>query len=141
MWVGGQRQASISIPGKDTRCTFNRKPGGENLFPTGIRSSDRPARSKSLYRLRYPGPRNTPYFQKKIPQYFGFIPFGRRLYFTSRVHKFLAQQERYIYNTGSCIGSTVSLSLLKMIPVKMIDIGLYHPHFQTSSHPQQLTSI
>ena len=26
----------------------------ENLTPTGIRSPDRPARSQSLYRLRYP---------------------------------------------------------------------------------------
>ena len=29
--------------------------GAENLIPTGIRSPDRPARSESLYRLRYPG--------------------------------------------------------------------------------------
>ena len=29
--------------------------GVENLASTGIRSPDRPARSKSLYRLRYPG--------------------------------------------------------------------------------------
>jgi hypothetical protein len=29
--------------------------GAENLSPTGVRSPDRPARSKSLYRLRYPG--------------------------------------------------------------------------------------
>jgi hypothetical protein len=28
--------------------------GAENLAPTGIRSPDRPARWKSLYRLRYP---------------------------------------------------------------------------------------
>ena len=28
----------------------------ENLTATGIRSSDRPARSYSLYRLSYPGP-------------------------------------------------------------------------------------
>ena len=28
--------------------------GAENLSPTGIRSPDRPARSQSLYRLRYP---------------------------------------------------------------------------------------
>jgi hypothetical protein len=28
--------------------------GTENLAPSGIRSSDRPARSQSLYRLRYP---------------------------------------------------------------------------------------
>ena len=31
--------------------------GVENLAPTGIRSPDRPARSQSLYRLSYPGPR------------------------------------------------------------------------------------
>jgi len=29
--------------------------GAENLAPTGIRSTDRPARSESLYRLSYPG--------------------------------------------------------------------------------------
>ena len=32
--------------------------GEENLIPTGIRSSDRPALSESLYRLRYPCPTN-----------------------------------------------------------------------------------
>jgi hypothetical protein len=31
--------------------------GAENLAPTGIQSPHRPARSKSLYRLSYPGPR------------------------------------------------------------------------------------
>ena len=31
--------------------------GAENLAPTGIRSVDRPARSESLYRLRYSSPR------------------------------------------------------------------------------------
>ena len=30
--------------------------GAENTAQTGIRSPDRPARSESLYRLRYPGP-------------------------------------------------------------------------------------
>ena len=30
--------------------------GAENLDTTGIRSPDRPACSKSLYRQRYPGP-------------------------------------------------------------------------------------
>jgi hypothetical protein len=30
--------------------------GTENIAPTGIRSPDRPGRSKSLYRLSYPGP-------------------------------------------------------------------------------------
>jgi len=36
--------------------------GAENLTPTGIRSPDRPARSLSLYRLRYPPQL---YFSKK----------------------------------------------------------------------------
>jgi len=30
--------------------------GCGNFFPAGIRSPDRPARSQSLYRIRYPGP-------------------------------------------------------------------------------------
>ena len=30
--------------------------GAENFVPTRIRSPDRPARSKSLYRMSYPGP-------------------------------------------------------------------------------------
>ena len=50
-------------PGK-TRYPLYRRLGGpragltgaENLAPTGIRSPDLPARSESLYRLRYPGP-------------------------------------------------------------------------------------
>jgi hypothetical protein len=32
--------------------------GAENLAPTGIRSPDRPARSQSLYRLRYSAPKD-----------------------------------------------------------------------------------
>jgi hypothetical protein len=38
--------------------------GIENLAPTGIRSPDRPARSESLYRLSYRGPRN--YSNKQV---------------------------------------------------------------------------
>jgi hypothetical protein len=34
--------------------------GAENLAPTGICSPDRPARSESLYRLSYRGPRVNP---------------------------------------------------------------------------------
>jgi hypothetical protein len=33
--------------------------GVENLAPTGIRSSDRPARNESLYRLSYRGPKKS----------------------------------------------------------------------------------
>jgi hypothetical protein len=54
-------------PEKETRYPLYRRLGGpqgrsgrENLapLPTGIRSTDRPARSKSLYRLGYPGLRS-----------------------------------------------------------------------------------
>jgi len=67
MVMGGQRHASAALlPGK-TQYQLHRRQGGprgpvwtgaENLAPppTGIRSSDRPARSESLYRLSYPGP-------------------------------------------------------------------------------------
>jgi hypothetical protein len=40
----------------------------ENLAPTGIRSPDRPARSESLYRLRYPGPRYLEVIRKETLQ-------------------------------------------------------------------------
>jgi len=63
MGVGGQPHAPAAYtPGKDpvrivkeagldTELVWT---GAENLAPTGIRSPDRPARSQSLYRLRYP---------------------------------------------------------------------------------------
>ena len=40
--------------------------GAENLAPTGIRSPDRPVRSQSLYRLRYPAHDGTSMFRKKF---------------------------------------------------------------------------
>jgi len=40
--------------------------GAETLDPTGIRSPDRPARSHSLYRLRYPAHSNTVTLQKFV---------------------------------------------------------------------------
>ena len=64
MGVDGQRQAPAAFtPGKDPvpivqEAGWAPGPiwiGVENLAPTGIRSPDRPARSESLYRLRYPG--------------------------------------------------------------------------------------
>jgi hypothetical protein len=39
--------------------------GTEKLAPIGIRSPDRPARTKSLYRLRYPRPLQVTYFAEK----------------------------------------------------------------------------
>ena len=59
----GQRHAPAALyPGKDAVPIVHEAgwapgpvwTGGENLTPTGIRSQDRPARSQSLYRLRYP---------------------------------------------------------------------------------------
>ena len=61
--VRGQRHAPAALyPGKDSvpivqEAGWTPGPvwtGAENLAPTGIRFPDRPARSQSLYRLRYP---------------------------------------------------------------------------------------
>ena len=63
--VGGQRQAPAALPPEKTRYPLYRRLGGpqgrsgpvwKNLASTGVRSSDRRARSESLYRLSYPGP-------------------------------------------------------------------------------------
>jgi hypothetical protein len=65
MGVGGERQAPAALPpGKDPVPILQESGwvpgsvwmGAENLAPTGIRSPDRPARSKSLYQLSYPVP-------------------------------------------------------------------------------------
>jgi len=65
MEVGGQHHAPVTFtPGKDPVPIVQEAgwaPGPvwtsvENLAPTRIRSPDRPARSESLYHLRYPGP-------------------------------------------------------------------------------------
>ena len=64
MVVCGQRHASAAyIPGKDAvpivqEAGWAPGPfwiGAENFAPTGFRSPDLPARSESLYQLRYPG--------------------------------------------------------------------------------------
>ena len=63
-WVGGQRHGPAALPPGKTRYPLYRRLGGpqgrtgrirKNLIPAGIRSTDRPARSESLYRLSYPG--------------------------------------------------------------------------------------
>ena len=65
MGVGGQRHAPAGLPSGKTRYPLYRRQGGpqgrsgrvRKISPlTGIYSSDRPARSESLYLLRYPGP-------------------------------------------------------------------------------------
>jgi hypothetical protein len=67
MRVGGQHHAPAALtPGKrpGTHCIgswVGPRAGldgcGKSRSPPGIRSPDRPARSESLYRLSYPGPR------------------------------------------------------------------------------------
>ena len=67
MWVGGQRHDPAALPpGKlpGTHCVGGWVgpravwTGEENVAPTGSRFPDVPTRSKSLYRLSYPGPQN-----------------------------------------------------------------------------------
>ena len=64
MEVGGQHHAPTALSPGMTRCPLHRRLGGPQgrsgpvlkiSPPTGIRSLDRPARSESLYQLRYPG--------------------------------------------------------------------------------------
>ena len=63
MGVGGQRQAPAALPLGETRYPLYRRLDGaqgqsgrvRKISPhTGIRFPDRPARSKSQYRLSYP---------------------------------------------------------------------------------------
>ena len=65
MWVGGHRHAPATFtPGEDPVPIVQEAGcapglvwiGAENLTPTGIRSPDLPACSKSLYQPCYPGP-------------------------------------------------------------------------------------
>jgi hypothetical protein len=49
--------------------------GSENLALTGIRSSDRPARSESLYRPRYLGPYNYAFLSYIILHYYSEVKF------------------------------------------------------------------
>ena len=84
MWVGGQNHAPAALPPGKTRSPLYRRLGGppgpvwkvvENLAATGIRSPDRPARSESLYRPSYPGPRDPWGFRIHLR---GVLKCGRR---------------------------------------------------------------
>jgi hypothetical protein len=75
MGVGGELHAPAAFtPGKDPvpivqEAEWEPGPvwiGAENLAPTGIRSPELSARSKSLYRLRCPGPFGNKRSLKKI---------------------------------------------------------------------------
>jgi hypothetical protein len=65
MEVGGQRHAPAALPPGKRPVPIVQEAewapvpvwtGAENLAPTGIQFPDPPARSESLYRLRYSGP-------------------------------------------------------------------------------------
>jgi hypothetical protein len=65
MRLGGQPQTPAALAGERYPALIIQGAGlvqwplltdAENLTPAEIRSPDRPARSESLYRLRYPGP-------------------------------------------------------------------------------------
>jgi hypothetical protein len=63
MWEGSQRHTAAALPPGKTRYLFIGDwvlpgfvwTGAENLANTGIRTTDRPARSEPLYRLSYSG--------------------------------------------------------------------------------------
>ena len=67
MGVGGRHALAAFTPGKEPVPIVQEAGwapglvwiGAENLAPTGIRSLDLPAHSKSLYRLSYRGPQRT----------------------------------------------------------------------------------
>ena len=69
--MGGLHRVTADLtPGKNagSHCTRGWFGPAENLALTGIRTRDRPARSESLYRLSYPGPR------RKVEEYFNPFP-------------------------------------------------------------------
>ena len=79
--VDGQHHSPAALPLVKTRCLLYRRLGGppgpvwmgaENIAVTGIRSSDRPARSESLYRLSYHVPQRR-YIMLQIEVNVGFL--------------------------------------------------------------------
>ena len=74
---GSASRPGRSLPPRKTRYPLYRRLGGPQARsgqvrkispPNGIRSPDRPARSESLYRLSYPGPRHTGYVILIVPR-------------------------------------------------------------------------
>ena len=96
MEVGGRHHAPAAFtPGKDgvpivQEAGWAPGPvwtGAENLYPTGIRSPDRPVRSESLYRLSYPGPcRIHQYSLLYNMQYYEY--WGECRYLLIKLHEF-----------------------------------------------------
>ena len=82
--VGGQRHVPATIPPVKARYPLYRMLGGpqgrsgqvqKNFALTGIRSPDRPARSESLYRLSYRGPRTVFHMKLKFIVHCWLRPF------------------------------------------------------------------
>jgi len=75
MWVSGQRHApgKTRSPGWAPGSVWK---GADNLASTGIRFPECAARTKSLYRLSCPGPRQTvlKHYQNKWPENLERIP-------------------------------------------------------------------
>ena len=76
--------------------------GAANLAPTGIRSPDRPARSESLYRLSYPGPR--PLYNLKTEKK------------NSQLHKLPANKKKH-EDRSAKIKKLKERSFLKLFPM------------------------
>jgi len=104
-------------PGK-TRYPFYRRMGGtqgrsgraENLVPTGIRSPDRPARSKLLYRLSYPAHNATCRIAFSMRWHLD-LPDAGQTYFCHEMcfcNSFLIICKNYIFMLNYCLDSVVS---------------------------------
>jgi hypothetical protein len=101
--MGVQRHSPAALPPRKTGVLFVRETGwhpgpfwtgAENLASTGIRSSELPARSQSLYRLSYRDPHEEE--SAKILTHFGaclssiyLTPFFKKCYFYRKVHTYM----------------------------------------------------
>jgi hypothetical protein len=82
--------------------------GPENLAPTRIRSPDRPARSESLYRLRYPGARPV----NMLPEF--LVIYGLRCSFLAS--GFFEINSSYVVYT--CLRIVLQHLLLNLLKIK-----------------------
>jgi hypothetical protein len=87
--------------------------GAENLAPIGIRSPDCPARSESLYRLSYRGPRNT-----NVPSTILYLSLMK-----TKTVVCLSSDNSYAAHTISTSKSAPNLSLT---PLQMFTVRLRH---------------
>jgi hypothetical protein len=110
MGMGGQRHVPAALPpGKTQYPSYRRLAGwtGAEIPPPGIRSPDRPARSESLYRLRYPGHLSTytSSFRKQYHSDYFFTKTWDAFLVSSRVLHFCIALEVCLHRDfygGSC---------------------------------------